>query len=757
MGQLFRVQTVFLLLLQFIALKLVAQSEIKQVSYQWKSVNITGGGFVSGIVFHPKEDGLRYCRTDMGGAYRWNASSKSWEALLDWLSYEDRNLMGVESIALDPNDPDRVYLACGTYTTMQPNAILISTNRGKSFKRVNVPIRFGANENGRGNGEKLAVDPANSDIIYLGTRLDGLWRSEDRGLNWKKIESFPDIAESPPTNLSEAQRRRWRWQNQGSGIVFVAFASENKSSAGSKVLYAGTSLKDRTNLYKSTDGGQSWTPVIGQPTRNRITSGVLGADGNLYITYGSNPGPGPMVDGEVWKLNTHTGRWMEITPDKPEPEKNRAFGYAAIALDCLHPQNLLVSSYNRYQAGGEELFRSVDGGQTWTAILRKSEFDNSLAPYVKTTGVHWLFDIEIDPHNSDHAIFTTGYGGHETFNLSAADQAKPVTWTVMSKGIEETVALELQSPPTGAALLSAIGDYGGFVHWDLDKPSPEGNFQNPHFGNTNGIAYAEKRPEVIVRVGAASHQVAGSNIGYSMDGGKTWKPAKMPGKDSKYGHIAVSADGNTWIWTPQNSHSYCTQNAGKSWKQVHGLPKGIRIVADKFSGRRFYGIDLMGGKFYVSKNSGSSFTSRPLPATVKLPLSKAMRGDPRGGQDRIYTSPAAEGDLWIAAFDGLYQSMDSGESFKQLKLVEEIHAFGFGKGRRGAVKPTLYLVGKVAGTRGIFRSEDYGNSWERINDGEHQWGLVLHITGDPKVFGRVYVGTHGRGIFYGDPKKTERL
>ena len=43
-------------------------------------------------------------------------------------------------------------------------------------------------------------------------------------------------------------------------------------------------------------------------------------------------------------------------------------------------------------------------------------------------------------------------------------------------------------------------------------------------------------------------------------------------------------------------------------------------------------------------------------------------------------------------------------------------------------------------------------TWLRINDDQHQWGLVLHITGDPRKFGRVYVGTHGRGTFYGDPR-----
>lgn len=50
----------------------------------------------------------------------------------------------------------------------------------------------------------------------------------------------------------------------------------------------------------------------------------------------------------------------------------------------------------------------------------------------------------------------------------------------------------------------------------------------------------------------------------------------------------------------------------------------------------------------------------------------------------------------------------------------------------------------------FFRSDDAAKSWIRIND-DHQYGLVLHITGDPKKYGRVYVGIHGHGTIYGDP------
>lgn len=83
--------------------------------------------------------------------------------------------------------------------------------------------------------------------------------------------------------------------------------------------------------------------------------------------------------------------------------------------------------------------------------------------------------------------------------------------------------------------------------------------------------------------------------------------------------------------------------------------------------------------------------------------------------------------------------------------VDEIHAFGFGKAAPGAGYPAIYLAGVVLGQPGFFRSDTTAESWVRINDDQHQLGLVLQISGDPKQYGRVYVGTHGRGILYGDP------
>ena len=739
--------------------------------YSWKNVQIVGGGFVDGIIFHPTAPGVRYARTDMGGAYRWDAAANRWQPILDWIPYKDLNLMGVESIAVDPADPNRVYLACGTYTNPRTSsgAILRSDDRGQSFQRTDVPFKFGGNEDGRGNGERLAVDPHDGRILYLGTRHDGLWRSQDRGATFTRVASFPDVTDAiPPLPVAvpgETPEQHFRRMPvRGSGIVFVKLVSaagSQRPSSVSQTIYVGVSLMNRPNLFVSTDGGASWCKVAGAPTQYRPTRAAVSSDGFLYIAYGNAPGPSRMTDGAVWKLNTQSGSWTDITPDHPVAG-NKEFGYAAVSVDAQHPGVLIASSFGRPgAAGGEDIFRSTDGGATWKPIFGGGGiYDYTLAPYVKSTAIHWLFDIEIDPTNPAHAVFTTGYGGWETFDLTAADQGKPTHWSILASGIEETVGLALLSPADGAHLITAVGDYGSFVHWDLDHPVPEGASAPPRMGNTTGLAAAALRPEIIVRVGINAEHKPGENIGYSLDAGHTWKPTPAgPTPTSRSGSIAVSADGGIWIWTPDLEAEYVTRDLGASWTAAQGLPAGLRVTADPVDTRTFYALSFTDRTLYRSSDGGATFVAEPfaLPGAPP-PLAASSRGDNRGGQDHLYAAPGRPGDLWLAAFDGLYRyilpdqpASTEGVSLVRLPGVEEIHAFGFGKAAPNQSYPALYLVGTVHGQPGIFRSIDVARTWVRINDDQRQWGLVLQITGDPRLYGRVYVGTHGRGVFYGDP------
>ncbi|HTF68956.1 MAG TPA: hypothetical protein VK638_40380 [Edaphobacter sp.] len=127
--------------------------------YVYRPVTILAGGYVPGLIAHPTESGLIYARTDIGSVYRWEPWNRSWRPLTDFNSPQDYNLNGPESIALDPNDPNRLYIAAGMYAYSNCCAFLVSTDRGTTFKRYPAPFEMGANFDGRAAGERLAVNP----------------------------------------------------------------------------------------------------------------------------------------------------------------------------------------------------------------------------------------------------------------------------------------------------------------------------------------------------------------------------------------------------------------------------------------------------------------------------------------------------------------------------------------------------------------------------------------------------------------------
>jgi hypothetical protein len=256
-------------------------------------------------------------------------------------------------------------------------------------------------------------------------------------------------------------------------------------------------------------------------------------------------------------------------------------------------------------------------------------------------------------------------------------------------------------------------------------------------------------------VGNNAEGKADENISFSLDAGRTWKPTPAtPKPGSHAGSIAVSADGNTWIWTPEGGTAYVTRDKGATWTAAQGLPANLRVLADPMDARQFYALLLADRTLYRSSDGGARFTAQHFTLPGSAPVfDPTSRGDIRGGQDRIYAAPGRTADLWLPAFDGLYhaQSSKGGVAFIRLPNVEEIHAFGFGKAAPHESYPALYLAGTIHGQPGIFRSTDEAKSWVRINDDQHQWGLILLVSGDPRLYGRVYVGAHGRGVFYGDP------
>ncbi|WP_077801362.1 1,4-beta-glucanase [Streptomyces sp. JHA26] len=698
-----------------------AAENVPHTPYRWRNVVIGGTGFITGVMFHPRVRGLAYARTDIGGAYRWDDRAARWTPLLDHLGWDDWNLLGVEAMAVDPTHPDRLYLACGTYAQAWSGngAILRSDDRGATWRRTDLTVKLGANEDGRGTGERLLVDPRDSATLWLGTRHDGLWKSADRGATWAPVPGFP----AAPTTT-------------GQGVTLLV--------AAGRTLYAGWGDAHGTapNLFRTTDG-RTWDAVPGQPSGTAAGVPVRAAyDGHaheLYVTYADAPGPNGQSTGSVHKLRTTDGRWTDVTP--VAPGGTDTFGYGGVAVDARRPGTVVVSTNNRW-AAVDTLFRTTDGGRTWTSLKDSAVLDVSETPYLSWGEEQpkfgwWIQAVALDPYDARHLLYGTGATLYGTRDLRH--------WAPRIRGLEESSVTQLISPPTGAAhLLSGARDIGVMYHERLTASPARGMATNPVFGSATGLAQAARRPAYVVRAGWGDH----GNGARSEDGGITWAPfAAQPAlAEDAPGPIAVNADGSVLLWSFVRGDgtgypAHRSADNGATWSEVPSFPKGATPVADPADPARFYAYDTTTGTLLASTDGGLSFTAR----ATGLPS-----GD---SQFELVAAPGRSGDLWLSTKEnGLYRSTDGGVTFTKVDSCRSSHTLGFGKAADGADYPAIYQVGSTGAATAVHRSDDEARTWTRINDDRHQWGWTGEtVTGDPRVHGRVYLATNGRGIQYGEP------
>jgi hypothetical protein len=339
-------------------------------------------------------------------------------------------------------------------------------------------------------------------------------------------------------------------------------------------------------------------------------------------------------------------------------------------------------------------------------------------------------------------LFVTGYGVWASRNLSAFDRGSRVQWRFENEGLEETVPLALLSPPQGPPLISGLGDIDGFVHDRLDRTTVQ-FARPPRYSNTESMADAGQAPELIVRSGYF-HDDTGNVVhaAYSRDGGRSWRElAGEPPEGEGAGHVVMTADGKRALWQPRKAGYWLTDDFGAHWRRVRGLPPTAVVEADRVDPERLYGFDPVDGRLYLSRDGGVEFER----------TDSAVGAIGEGVRVQLRSAPGRSGLVYIAASPrGLLRW--SGQGLERLPGVENALAIGLGKPEREGAASTLFVYGQVDGKVGLYRSGDDGRRWTRIDDDAHRYGEIRLVVGDPRVYGRVYLGTHGRGIVYGDPR-----
>jgi oligoxyloglucan reducing-end-specific cellobiohydrolase len=732
-----------------------------QPEYVWQPVRIVAGGYIPGFVAHPTEPGLIYARTDIGSVYRWSPASAHWVPLTDFHSPSDYNLNGPESIALDPTDPDRLYIAAGMYACGGcPFAILSSRDRGATFTAYTVPFQMAANNDGRTTGERLAVNPFRPSEMMMGTRKSGLWKSEDYAQTWAQVSSFP-VSASP----------------DGFGVQWILF-----DAAHSGTIYAG--VYTTSSIYQSTDGGATWAALPGQPIAwpYAVANGthapvpvraVLNPDGNLYITFGDFPGPNNMNYGLVEKFNPADRTWTNITPpiDRQGGETAMRGGFCGISQDPSRQGTVAVSTLDRWYPV-DTVYLTHDGGTTWIDLARTTSTAESagakdgnyyfdlpvfqpVSPWLSFGGTGtpkgtarfgwWMSALLIDPTNPNRLMYATGASVYSTDNLQAADGGKAPSWSVQGMGIEEVAITSLISPTAGAHLLSGMGDIGGFRHDDFTSSPRQGMFTNPVAITLGSLDWAGQSPQTVVRA-ALPNTTSTSPCnwgGISRDGGASWQPLPACAAGAATGTggaIAIDAGGTGMVWTASGAASY-SADGGVTWAAAPGLSGKFAVAADKVTPNVFYAYGS--GAFYRGASSFQRVNA------AALPTSGSCNGSGCGVPVANF---AGAGDVWLPlGSNGLYHSTDGGSTWSRTN-VTWANSVAVGAPANANAPQAVYLYGYAApaNVMAIYRSDDNGATWLRINDDTHQYGGPTLIQADPRVYGRVFLGMNGRGIIYGD-------
>lgn len=303
------------------------------------------GARINTIKVHPTDPATIYLGYSGGGVWKTTDDGQNWTPLFD-----DHVFLSIGDIELDPTDPETVYVGTG-----DPNVsgypfigdgLWKSADGGQSWQSLGL-------ENTR-IISKIIVNPDNPDQLLVGamglpfTRDNhrGIFRSTNGGQSWQQVLFVADSV----------------------GVIDMAQAPDNPN-----VIFAATWDRIRSNseslvsgpnarIWRSTDGGQNWTPLSGGLPETPMSRPGLAIDpsnsGHLLVTFANE---GLSFEG-IFESNDGGDTWAELPAPGLDPgfQSNFAWYFGKIMFNPYNPQEIWVLGVYSY--------RSLDGGQNWQYV-----------------------------------------------------------------------------------------------------------------------------------------------------------------------------------------------------------------------------------------------------------------------------------------------------------------------------------------------------------------------------------------------------
>jgi hypothetical protein len=776
----------------------LTSAEDRHSEWSWNAVSIGAGGWMRGMVFHPNNANIRYARSDTWGAFRWDATTQNWQqivtptsipASVQVASSVDANKKygltstpnggGVDSIAIDPNDQNKMLFAMSvsppsdlTNNIQSTGNVYYSLDGGRTFAAstgLYLPSYTNTNcpgqelEPNNSQGERLRVDPNNSKVVYLGSRFNGLWMSSDGGVSFSKVTA----GNAPSADCQETfnilfDKRETSSRNLGGSTMAV-----------SKTIYITINANNGAGVWQSTDGGANWSLISqsrGEISKDNIGGSTLDRDGNFWIT----------PNGSALKFAPSTSTWTRYQPPRTG---------SWIAVDPADPNRIFTSNF------ALSVSRSNDGGQTWKDLgdldIRSNDGIDWISAHRKPTGSHgsFFFDPSVSTAGGKGRLWASqGNAGVIFADLDDATQQNYTngpTWKEQARGIEQLVGANIIAPP---------GNNGGFVAAALDETlfyvSNPKTFNALRFdidtslkGNVNlssagMVAYSPDTPAVMVNNSANLYSAyfrggpfKNNFASYSTNYGRNWSlfsSIVLTDNDNSYGGgsisnrpeelvggmIAISARGDVLpgkgqaIWTGRDNlvwlpfaqqygpfgpaaPAYYSLDGGASWQKSTiydgngNVMAGVKWIFVQSS--KAYGLvadPVTPLKFYAWSTFDGYFVTEDGGRTWRQTANGGLNPWPNYFfiNQQLVAVPGRAGDLWFSTGNGapgaagfLYHSSNGGNTWTNI-AVDRAYNVAVGKGAPGKAY-ALYIYGRPKATYpwGVYRSDDTGVTWALVS------------------------------------------
>jgi len=648
---------------------------------QWRQIGPFRGGRSTAVAGVASQPMVFYFGGVGGGVWKTTDGGINWEPISDGSVF---GTASVGAIGLSDSDPNTIYVGMGESpirgNVSHGDGVYKSTDGGKTWKHIGL-------EDTR-QISRVRVHPKNPDIVYVAAQGHvwapnadrGVFRSTDGGKTWKKILFRSDKAGAcdliiDPTNPNvlyagfwEVYRKPWTLESGGPG----------------------------SGIFKSTDGGDTWSEITRSPGLPRGTIGIVG----ITVSPANPDRLWAIVeaeDGGVFRSDNGGRTWTRTNDQRNL--RQRAWYYTRIYADPKNADEVYVLNTGFY--------RSNDGGRTFTSI-GVPHGDNH--------------DLWIAPDDPNRMIESNDGGANVSFNGGRS-------WSE-------------QDQPTAQ-----------FYRVALDNDFPY------HI-------YGAQQDNSTVRI--ASRTVEGgitASDWFDVGGGESGWIAPSP-KDSEiifagsYDGLITRYDHHTGQLRDVNPYP----NNPMGWGAgdiKHRFQWNFPLVFSPNDPNTLYSASQV---LFKSTNEGQSWQAISPDLTRNDKSKQGASGGPITKDntsieyyDTIFTvmeSPVQAGTIWVGTDDGLVQvTRDGGKNWANVTpskdmmpewiQVNSLDASPFEAGT-AYVAATMYKYDDYKPY--LYKTSDYGKTWKKITNGIPDGAFTRVIREDPNKRGLLYAGTE-TGIY----------